>query len=72
MAVSPLLSAMVAELVRSGAIGVDGLENMQRRLTENGHQDEADEIGRILLSEVMDAPEVRRATIHSINGGNTD
>ncbi len=69
---SPLLTALIAELLRSGALKASDLSNMQRRLEENGHDDAAQEIDGVFLAEIMDDPDVRRQSFEVIGGGNED
>lgn len=68
----PVMSVLLAQLSRNGILSPADLDNMKRRLIEGGDDDLAHEVNMALLSDVLDDPEERRASIHVIrsDGGN--
>lgn len=69
----PVLSVLIAQLRRGGVLSNADLDNMKRRLIEANRPHLADAIDGVILSDIIDAPYERRATIHVIpDGGNAD
>lgn len=68
----PVMAVLIAQLARNGALSPADLDNMKRRLTEGGDGDLAHDVNMTLLSDILDDPEERRASIHLIrpDGGN--
>lgn len=64
-----LLEVLIAQLVRNGALSRPDIQTMKRRLIEGGDADEAETLDMIVLSDLIDDPDARRAGIHSISGG---
>jgi hypothetical protein len=65
-----LLAVLIAQLSRNGALSPADFDTMKRRLIEGGDEPVADAIDGVLLSDMLDDPDRRRASIHSIDGGN--
>lgn len=66
----PVLEVLLAQLIRNGTLTAVDLETMKRRLIEGDTPDEADAINGIILSDLIDDPATRRATLYPIDGGN--
>lgn len=68
----PVMAVLIAQLSRNGILTPADLDNMKRRLIEGGDDDLAHDLNMTLLSDILDDPEERRASIHLIrpNGGN--
>lgn len=66
----PVTEVLIAQLRRNGTLSNADLANMKRRLIEGGNPDLAEAITWLLFSDAIDDPELRRAGIHSIDGGN--
>lgn len=64
------MEVLLAQLVRNGTLSRKDLANMKRRAIEGGTPDVAAQIDGIVLSDAIDDPATRRATLHSIDGGN--
>lgn len=67
-----LLAVLMAQLHRNGTLGPDDFDTMKRRLIEGGDEPVASAIDSVLLSDMIDDPDRRRATLHSIDGGNLE
>ena len=65
----PVLSVLIAQLRRNGTLSNADLDNMRRRLLESDRPEHADAIAGVLLSDMIDDPHERRASIHAIDGG---
>jgi hypothetical protein len=65
-----LMEVLIAQLHRNGTLSGPDISNMKRRLTEAGHEHLADTLGMIVLSDMIDDPGERRASLHAIDGGN--
>lgn len=65
-----LLAVLIAQLQRNGVLTPDDFDTMKRRLIEGGDGDVADAIDGVLLSDIIDEPQRRRATMHVLDGGN--
>lgn len=65
-----LVAVLIAQLQRSGALTPDDFDTMKRRLVEGGDDEIATAIDGVLLSDIIDDPDRRRATMHAIDGGN--
>lgn len=68
----PVMAVLLAQLSRTGILTPADFDTMKRRLIEGGDGDLAHEINMALLSDIIDDPEERRASIHLIHpdGGN--
>ncbi len=68
----PVLAVLIAQLARTGILTPADLDTMKRRLIEGGDDDLAHEVNMALLSDILDDPEERRASIHVLrpDGGN--
>ncbi len=66
------MEVLIAQLHRNGTLTGADLSNMKRRLTEAGHEHLADTLGMIVLSDMIDDPSGRRATLHAIDGDRAD
>jgi hypothetical protein len=66
-----LMAVLIAQLQRNGTLRPDDFDLMKRRLIEGGDEDVAAAIESVLLSDMIDDPARRRATIHALDGGNT-
>lgn len=66
----PVMEVLIAQLRRNGTLSNADLANMKRRLIEGGNPDLAEAITWLLFSDAIDDPELRRASIHSLDGGN--
>lgn len=64
--IDPVLAVLIAQLSRNGTLTPADLDTMKRRLIEGGDDDLALEVDMVLLSEVIDDPLERRASIHVI------
>lgn len=68
----PVLAVLIAQLSRNGTLTAADRENMCRRLIEGGQPELAQAINAVILSDLIDDPAERRASIHLISdGGNT-
>lgn len=65
-----LLAVLIAQLQRNGVLTPEDFDTMKRRLIEGGDEDVADAITGVLLSDIIDEPRRRRATMHVLDGGN--
>ena len=65
-----MLEVLIAQLYRSGVLTGADIANMKRRLREGGDGEAADNLGFIILSDMIDDPDARRASIHALDGGN--
>lgn len=65
----PLIEVLIAQLVRNGALSRPDIQTMKRRLIEGGDAEAAGTLDMIVLSDLIDDPDARRAGIHSISGG---
>lgn len=65
----PLIEVLVAQLVRNGTLSRPDIQTMKRRLIEGGDAKAAETLDMIVLSDLIDDPDARRAGIHSISGG---
>ena len=65
----PLLEVLIAQLFNNGTLSQADLENMDRRLHEGGHEAASGALLGIRLSNMLDTPALRRASLHSIDGG---
>lgn len=70
MALDIATEILIAELHRQGVLDGAAIQNMARRLRECGEHDEASAVEGVVLGNALDSPEARRATLHSIDGGN--
>lgn len=68
--IDPVLSVLIAQLRRNGLLSNADLDNMRRRLIDADRAHLADAISGVILSDLIDDPYERRATIHAIDGGN--
>lgn len=66
----PVMEVLIAQLRRNGTLSNSDIANMKRRLIEGGNPDLAEAITWLLFSDAIDDPELRRASIHSLDGGN--
>lgn len=67
-----LLAVLIAQLQRNGVLGPPDFDLMKRRLIEGGDEDVAAAIDGVLLSDMIDDPGRRRATMHVLDGGNRE
>lgn len=67
--IDPVLAVLIAQLVRNGTLSPADTDTMKRRLIEAGDDDLATEINMVLLSDMIDDPDERRASIHVISDG---
>jgi hypothetical protein len=71
VAIDPVLAVLIAQLHRNGALDSIDLANMKRRLIESDREDLATDIDGVILSDLIDDPGNRRASIHVLpDGGN--
>ena len=69
----PVLAVLIGQLSRNGTLTTTDLDNMKRRLIESDREDLATAINGVLLSDMIDDPHERRASIHVIpDGGNSE
>lgn len=68
----PLAMILVAELHRIGLFDVGNLACIARRLELVGEDDLADRVRSLPLSNALTDPEVMRANIYAIHGGNSE
>jgi hypothetical protein len=68
--IGSLMAVLIAQLARSKVLSPADLDTMKRRLIEGDDGDVANAIDGVLLSDMLDDPDRRRASIHSIDGGN--
>ncbi|ABD27166.1 hypothetical protein Saro_2730 [Novosphingobium aromaticivorans DSM 12444] len=61
-----LLAVLIAQLQRNGVLTPDDFDTMKRRLIEGDDEVVADAITGVLLSDIIDEPQRRRATMHVI------
>lgn len=67
----PVLEVLIAQLHRNGALSTTDLTNMKRRLIEGDLPDLASAINGVVLSDMIDDPEERRASFYAVpDGGN--
>ncbi len=70
--IDPVLAVLIAQLHRNGTLDGADVANMQRRLIEGGAPDLAEGLGGVILSDMIDDPARRRASIHALrDGGNS-
>lgn len=67
----PVLAVLIAQLIDNGQLDGEDIANMARRLHEGDDGDLAQSLYGVFLSAVIDQPENRRASIHAIDGGNS-
>lgn len=67
-----LLAVLIAQLQRNGALDAGDFDLIKRRLIEGGDEAVAAAIDGVLLSDMIDDPDRRRATMHVLDGGNHD
>ena len=65
----PVMSVLLAQLARTGILAPTDFDTMKRRLIEGGDDDLAHDVNMALLSDIIDDPEERRASIHIISDG---
>jgi hypothetical protein len=65
-----LMAVLIAQLARNGVLSSADLDTMKRRLIEGDDEAVAAAIDGVLLSDMLDDPDRRRASIHAIDGGN--
>ena len=65
----PVMEVLIAQLRRNGALTTADLDTMKRRLIEGDRPDLAHGIDGVILSDICDDPDTRRAPIHGIDGG---
>jgi len=70
--IGSLMAVLIAQLSRNGALEPEDFDTMRRRLIEVGDEEVATAIDSTLLSDMIDDPGRRRATMHVIDGGNPD
>lgn len=68
----PVLSVLIAQLRRNGTLSNADLDNMRRRLIEADRPHLAEAIAGVILSDMIDDPGQRRASIHVIADGGND
>lgn len=61
-----LMAVLIAQLQRSQVLKPDDFDMMKRRLIEGGDEAVAAAIDGVLLSDMIDDPGRRRATMHVI------
>ena len=67
--IDPVLAVLIAQLHRNGILTGPDVANMQRRLIEGDNEALAEGLMGVILSDMVDDPGRRRASIHSIDGG---
>ncbi len=65
-----VVAVLIAQLQRSNVLTPEDFDTMKRRLVEGGDEEVAAAIDGVLLSDIIDDPDRRRATMHAIDGGN--
>lgn len=60
------MAVLIAQLNRAEILTPDDFDTMKRRLIEGGDEAVAAAIDGVLLSDMFDDPDRRRATIHVI------
>ncbi|OZA36629.1 hypothetical protein [Novosphingobium sp. 28-62-57] len=60
------MAVLLAQLSRSEILTPDDFDTMKRRLIEGGDEEVASAIDSVLLSDMFDDPDRRRATMHVI------
>ena len=68
--IGSLMAVLIAQLARNGGLSPADLDTMKRRLIEGDDEPVVDAIDGVLLSDMLDDPDRRRASIHAIDGGN--
>lgn len=68
----PVMEVLIAQLRRNGLLSGADITNMRRRLIEGGRRDLADGLAGVILSDMIDDPQARRASIHAIPDGCKD
>lgn len=61
-----LMAVLIAQLQRSQVLKPDDFDMMKRRLIEGGDEVVAGAIDAVLMSDLIDDPSRRRATLHLI------
>lgn len=61
-----LMAVLIAQLQRNGTLDAGDFDLMKRRLIEGGDEAVAAAIDGVLLSDMIDDPDRRRATMHVI------
>ncbi|WP_310533127.1 hypothetical protein [Novosphingobium sp.] len=67
--IDPVLAVLIAQLHRNGTLDSADVANMQRRLIEGGNETLADGLAGVILSDMIDDPAMRRASIHVLPDG---
>jgi hypothetical protein len=71
--IDPVLAVLIAQLHRNGTITGADVANMQRRLIEGGNEALANGLTGVILSDMIDDPGRRRASLHVLrDGGNSE
>lgn len=65
-----LMAVLIAQLQRNGVLDAGDFDLMKRRLIEGGDEAVAAAIDGVLLSDMIDDSDRRRATMHVLDGGN--
>lgn len=63
-----LLAVLIAQLQRNGVLGPNDFDTMRRRLIDGGDAEVAHSLNEVLLSDFIDDPDRRRASIHVVAG----
>jgi hypothetical protein len=72
--IDPALAVLIAQLHRNGTLDGADIANMKRRLIEGGNPVLAEELDGVVLSDLIDDPRERRASLYALpaDGGNAD
>lgn len=61
-----LMAVLFAQLQRNGTLNPNDFDTMRRRLMDGGDAEVAHALNEVLLSDFIDDPDRRRASIHVI------
>lgn len=65
-----MVAVLIAQLHRAKVLTPHDFDTMKRRLIEGDDEEVATAIDSVILSDMFDDPDQRRATIHIVDGGN--
>lgn len=61
-----LMAVLIAQLQRNNILSVDDFDTMRRRLTDAGDAEVVKALNDVLLSDLIDDPDRRRASLYVI------
>lgn len=64
-----LMAVLIAQLQRNGTLDPNDFDTMRRRLIDGGDAEVAHALNDVLLSDFIDDPDRRRASLHVVADG---